>query len=54
MRRKIIAGNWKMNGTLAETQALVRELLAGVASSSDRVQVLVCPPFTATGGPGFE
>ena len=46
MRRKIIAGNWKMNGTLAETEALIRVLLAG-ASHNERTQVVVCPPFTA-------
>jgi len=46
MRRKIIAGNWKMNGTLAETEALIRALVAG-ASNNDRAQVVICPPFTA-------
>lgn len=46
MRRKIIAGNWKMNGTLDETEALIRGLLAG-DSRNDRAQVVVCPPFTA-------
>ncbi len=33
MRQKVIAGNWKMNGTIAETEALVSALLAG----TDRV-----------------
>ncbi|MEW5796848.1 MAG: triose-phosphate isomerase [Candidatus Zixiibacteriota bacterium] len=46
MRRKIIAGNWKMNGTLAETDNLIRALLAGDFVNSP-VQVVVCPPFTA-------
>ncbi len=46
MRRKIIAGNWKMNGTLGETEQLIRALLAGESKSS-RAQVVVCPPFTA-------
>jgi triosephosphate isomerase len=46
MRRKIIAGNWKMNGTLAETVALIRALLAGDVPKN-RTQVVVCPPFTA-------
>ena len=46
MREQIIAGNWKLNGTIAETEKLLGEL--GAKSwDSDRVTVLVCPPFTA-------
>jgi triosephosphate isomerase (TIM) len=44
MRRKLVAGNWKMHGTRAEAA----ELLAGIARSVDRLLVaetLVCPPF---------
>jgi len=46
MRKKIIAGNWKMNGTLAETEKLITDLLAG-NSNSEKCQVVVCPPFTS-------
>ncbi len=46
MRQKVIAGNWKMNGTIAETEALVSALLKGTAKS-DRVTVVICPPYTA-------
>jgi len=46
MRRPLIAGNWKMNKTVAEATALVEGLLAGVGQPQDR-EVLVCPPFTA-------
>jgi len=45
MRRKIVAGNWKMNQTAAQAAALIagiRKELAGVAG----VDVVVCPPFT--------
>lgn len=45
MRRKIVAGNWKMNKTAAEATALIngiKEEIAGV----DGVDVVVCPPFT--------
>jgi len=46
MSRKIlIAGNWKMNKTVAEALFLVDGLKAG-ASEMDAVEVLVCPPFT--------
>jgi len=49
MRTRIIAGNWKMNGTLAESEALVTGLLARLesVSSSRATEVVVCPPFTA-------
>lgn len=43
MRRKIIAGNWKMNGTLAETESLLQGLLK--SEPRDGVEVVVCPPF---------
>jgi len=43
MRRKIVAGNWKMHGTRAGTAALLEALLA-TASDSDSLCV-VCPPF---------
>ncbi len=46
MRKKIIAGNWKMNKTVGEGLALVKDLVPLVADKAD-VDVLVCPPFTA-------
>jgi triosephosphate isomerase len=46
MRRKIIAGNWKMNGTAPETEKLLSELLADDAVGW-KAQVVVCPPFTS-------
>jgi len=46
MRRKIIAGNWKMNGTVAGTEALIKELLAG-DFNMERATVVLCPPFTS-------
>jgi triosephosphate isomerase len=47
-RRKLIAGNWKMNKTIPEGLALVRELKALVASlPGDRVELAVAPPFVA-------
>lgn len=46
-RRCFIAGNWKMNNTVAQAQALVRELRGAVAMVRDRVEVAVAPPFTA-------
>jgi triosephosphate isomerase len=46
MRKPIVAGNWKMNGTRPEAEALLRALLDGDATSH-AAEVVVCPPFTA-------
>lgn len=45
-RKKLVAGNWKMNCTLAEARALAEGVVAAIARSST-VDVVVCPPFTA-------
>ena len=44
MRQKLVAGNWKMYGSLAANQALLEELVAGVVGLSE-VGVAVCVPF---------
>lgn len=47
MRKPIIAGNWKMNGTIASGSILIEafnNVLEGMDLSCD---VVVCPPFTA-------
>jgi triosephosphate isomerase len=44
MRKPIIAGNWKMNKTPAETAALIKALIPLVADV-DSVDIVVCPPF---------
>ena len=44
MRKKIVAGNWKMNGTRAEAETLVAELLPLISGKSE-VEVVLCPPF---------
>ena len=44
MRKPLIAGNWKMNGS----RASVKELLAGIKAGMSEVQdaeVAVCPPY---------
>jgi triosephosphate isomerase len=45
-RKLIIAGNWKMNKTVAESLALVRGLKIELANCKE-VDIVVCPPFTA-------
>jgi len=45
-RKLIIAGNWKMNKTVAEALALASDLKIELANMKE-VDVVVCPPFTA-------
>ncbi|MGD0537348.1 MAG: triose-phosphate isomerase [Verrucomicrobiota bacterium] len=45
-RKLIIAGNWKMNKTVAEAVDLVNGLKRELASIKE-VDLVVCPPFTA-------
>ncbi len=44
MRNILVAGNWKMNGDTASNAELVAGIVAG-APRSDRVELLICPPF---------
>ncbi len=46
MRTPIIAGNWKMNKTVEEAVAFVRQIRAGL-NSQETVESVVCPPFVA-------
>ncbi|MBK7143187.1 MAG: triose-phosphate isomerase [bacterium] len=48
MRQKIICGNWKMNGTVAETESLIGGLLSG-ESRNPKATAVVCPPYTSLG-----
>ena len=43
MRRKLVAGNWKMHGSLAENEALLSGILAGMGAV--KADVAVCVPF---------
>lgn len=45
-RRPLIAGNWKMHGTRAETERLLAALKLAMVGLTDR-EVVVAPPFTA-------
>ena len=44
MRTPMIAGNWKMNTTLAEASALVKEMREGLERMTG-VETVLCPPF---------
>jgi triosephosphate isomerase len=43
MRRKLVAGNWKMHGSRADNSALVEAILA--APKLESVTCVLCPPF---------
>lgn len=46
--KKLIAGNWKSNGTLASADALIKGVSAAIATAPDllkKCDFVVCPPF---------
>jgi triosephosphate isomerase (TIM) len=45
-RKPLIAGNWKMHKTIAETRAFVADVCARGLPLDD-VDAVICPPFTA-------
>ncbi len=46
MRKKLIAGNWKMNGDVRFSQALSKEIASWYQGNPhDGFNMLVCPPF---------
>ncbi len=47
MRKKVIAGNWKMNKNLGESLSLIKEIKLAMLNISGKVDVIVCPPFTS-------
>src|SRR6202047_1648910 len=46
MRRRVIAGNWKMYKTLAETRAFFSSFLP-LVTRAEHCDIVVAPPFTA-------
>lgn len=46
MRKWIVAGNWKMNNTVAESLALAKAIKEGASDIQDGT-VILAPPFTA-------
>jgi triosephosphate isomerase len=46
MRRPLVAGNWKMFMTVAESRVLLSELLPGLTAIQG-VDIVLCPPFTS-------
>ncbi len=46
MRKKIVAGNWKMNTLPAEGVELAKNIVAGRGEVCECVNFIVCPPYT--------
>ncbi len=45
-RKMMIAGNWKMNGLIAEGVSLAKEITDKVKAKKRTCEFVVCPPFT--------
>src|SRR5215471_9622107 len=48
MRRRIMAGNWKMHKNASETSAFLKAFIPMVASTAD-AEVVICPSFVNIG-----
>jgi triosephosphate isomerase (TIM) len=46
MRKKVIAGNWKMNNDINGTVNLISEMKKELSGKNVNADVIVCPPFT--------
>jgi len=47
MRKKVIAGNWKMNNDLNGTVSLISDLKKELNGKNLETEVIICPPFTS-------
>ncbi|MBX2834120.1 MAG: triose-phosphate isomerase [Micavibrio sp.] len=50
--KKLIAGNWKMNGNKSQARALIADIINGLHENQsilDKVEILVCPPMLHIG-----
>lgn len=47
MRKTVIAGNWKMNNDLKESEKLIVELKNLLQNEKPNCDVIVCPPYTS-------
>lgn len=47
MRKKIIAGNWKMFNDISESQNLITKLISGLSGLTLKCEVVISPPYTS-------
>jgi len=45
MRRKIVAGNWKMNLSFTDAEDLINDLLDTLDEEKPTAEVIICPPY---------
>lgn len=50
MRRSLVIGNWKMNGTCASAEALAKGIIAGLGE--DVADIAICVPYVLIPGVG--
>jgi len=51
-RKKLVAGNWKMNGLRADGLALAMDVAARAKANAPACELLVCPPATIVAAVG--
>ncbi len=49
MRKRFMAGNWKMNMLREEASELARGMVESIGGIAERVDVMIAPPFTSLG-----
>lgn len=47
MRKPFVLANWKMSMTISETVAFIRRFLPLVREFEEKVDIVICPPYTA-------
>ncbi|MGE5812148.1 MAG: triose-phosphate isomerase [Ignavibacteria bacterium] len=47
MRKKVIAGNWKMYNDLKGSSDLINKLVKGLKKEEYNCDIIICPPFTS-------
>lgn len=54
MRKRLIAGNWKMNMLREEAGELARGVVESTRGLAEKVDIILAPPYTALGAVGNE
>jgi triosephosphate isomerase len=54
MRKRLIAGNWKMNMLRGEAGELARGVVESTRGLAEKVDIILAPPYTALGAVGNE
>jgi len=48
MRKKLVAGNWKMNTTFQDSKKLIKSIKENLDEDTlSKIDVIICPPFTS-------